>query len=133
MVWYAFLECWETLCPGHPDKTRTDQGTQFKSPRWKELMDATGIELILLGVESHNSIGLGERYHGPLRRIYQKIRYDYPNLNPDISLRLAVKAMSDTMNPEGLVPFYLVFCIMPRFPHYGVIFSNFMNIYDNLP
>jgi hypothetical protein len=106
MVWYAFLECWATLYPGYPDKIRTDQGTQFKSPRWKELTDATGIELILSGVESHNSIGPGERYHGPLRRIFQKVRYDYPNLTPDISLRLAVKAMNDTMNPEGLV-----FCI----------------------
>jgi hypothetical protein len=116
MVWYAFLECWATLYLGYPDKIRTDQGTQFKSPRWKELTDATGIELILSGVESHNSIGPGERYHGPLRRIFQKVRYDYPNLNPDISLRLAVKAMNDTMNPEGLVPSYLVFGILPRFP-----------------
>ena len=113
-VWYAFLECWVTLYPGYPDKMRTDQGTQFKSPRWKELTDATGIQLILSGVESHNSIGPGERYHAPLRRIYQKIRYDFPNLNSNITLRIAVKAMNDTMNPEGLVPSYLVFGIIPR-------------------
>jgi hypothetical protein len=116
MVWYAFLECWATLYPEYPDKIRTDQGTQYKSPRWKELTDALGLELILSGVESHNSIGPGERYHGRLRRIFRKVRYDYPNLTPDISLRLVVKAMNDTMNPECLVPSYLVFGILPRFP-----------------
>jgi hypothetical protein len=113
-VWYAFLECWVTLYPGYPDKIRTDQGTQFKSPRWKELTDATGIQLILSGVESHNSIVPGERYHASLRRIFQKIRYDFPNLNLNLILRIAVKAMNDKMNPEGLVPSYLLFGIMPR-------------------
>jgi hypothetical protein len=90
-VWYAFLECWVTLYPGYPDKMRTNQGTQFKSPRWKELTDATGIQLLLSGVESHNSIGRGERYHAPLRRIYQKSRYDFPNFNLNITLRMLLK------------------------------------------
>jgi hypothetical protein len=80
------------------------------------LTDATGIELVLSGVERLNSIGPGERDHGPLRTIFQKARYEYPNINPDVSLRLAVKALNDTMNPEGLVPSYLVFGILPRFP-----------------
>lgn len=68
------------------------------------------------GVESHNSIGDGERYHDPLRRIYQKIRFSEPGLELELVMRLAVKAMNDTMNPEGLVPSLLVFGVLPRFP-----------------
>jgi hypothetical protein len=116
MVWIAFLECWATLYAGYLDKMRTDQGAQFTSPRWKELTDSIGIELVLSGVESHNSIGLGERYHGPLRRIYQKVRFDFQDLQTDVALRISVKAMNDTMNYDGLVPSLLVFGIMPRYP-----------------
>lgn len=115
-VWHAFLECWATLYTGYPDKMRVDQGSQFTSKRWKELTEMTGIQLCLSGVESHNSIGSGERYHAPLRRIYQKIRYSEADIQPELALRLAVKAMNDTMNPEGLVPSLLVFGVLPRFP-----------------
>ncbi len=33
-----------------------------------------------------------------------------------MTLQLAVKAMNNTMGPEGLVPSYLVFESIPRFP-----------------
>jgi hypothetical protein len=116
MVWIAFLECWATLYAVYPDKMRTDQGAQFTSPRWKELTDSVGIELVLSVVESHNSIGAGERYQDPLRRIYQKVRFDFQDLQTDIALQISVKAMNDTMNNDGLVHSLLVFGIMPRYP-----------------
>jgi hypothetical protein len=103
-----------TLC-GLSSK-KTDQGTQFTSPRWKELTDSVGIESVLSEVESHNSIGSGERSHGPLRRIYQKVRFDFQDLQADTAHRISVKAMNDTMNYDGLVPSLLVFGIMPRYP-----------------
>lgn len=59
-------------------------------------------------MESHNSLGTGERYHEPFRRVLQKIRYSGPDVNAEHALRLAVKAMNDTMNPEGHVPSLLV-------------------------
>jgi len=80
------------------------------------MMDTHGIELSLSGVESHNSLGCGERYHAPLRRIFEKIKYAEPNIESRLALRLAIKAMNDTMNPEGLVPSLLVFGVYPRFP-----------------
>jgi len=115
-IWYAFLECWVTLYSGYPDVIKVDQGPQFSSPRWKQITDMVGIKLKLSGVESHNSIGSGERYHAPLRRLYNKIRFSIPNLEMQLCLRLALKAMNDTMNPEGLVPSLLVFGVLPRFP-----------------
>ena len=115
-VWDAFITAWATVYTGYPNVIRADQGSIFTSPRWKKLMDATGITLQLSGIESHNSIGAGERYHAPLRRIYHKIIFDFPQLNKDIALNFAVKAMNDTMGPEGLVPSLLVFGVLPRFP-----------------
>jgi hypothetical protein len=43
-------------------------------------------------------------YHDPIRRIYHKVRHDFPNMSESLALSLANKAMNDTMGPEGLVP-----------------------------
>lgn len=115
-VWQAFVSGWAALYPGYPNKLRVDQGSIFTSIRWQKLSNETGISLQLSGVESHHSLGKGERYHAPLRRIYLKIRSETPSLPHNLVVRLAVKAMNDSMGPEGLVPSLLVFGIMPRFP-----------------
>lgn len=59
---------------------------------------------------------MGERYHAPLRRIFNKIRYGVPGVDFKLGLRLAIMAMSDTMGPNGLIPSYLVFGVLPRYP-----------------
>ncbi|PXF45776.1 hypothetical protein BWQ96_04443 [Gracilariopsis chorda] len=74
------------------------------------------MELKNSGVESHNSLRLGERYYEPLRRIYRKLRHDGPELDKAGIFRLALKAMSDTVGPEDVVPSYLVFGSLPKFP-----------------
>lgn len=43
-------------------------------------------------VESPNSIGVCERYHGPLIRVFNKLREDKPRVEPEVALRLATKA-----------------------------------------
>lgn len=115
-IWQAFIDTWCTTYTGYPNILRVDHADAFKSPRWKELTDKAGIELKISGVESHNSLGLCERYHGPLRRLFRKVHHDNPNYCPRILLRIALKAMNDTMGENGLVPSYLVFGILPRFP-----------------
>eukprot|EP00171_Calliarthron_tuberculosum_P002669 IDg2669t1 len=99
-----------------PHKIRTDRGSVFTSKLWEQLTKASDIELKLSGVESHNSLGAGERYHGHLRRIYFKIKESTPNTSPEIMLRYAVKTMKDTVGTEGLVPSLLVFGSLPRIP-----------------
>ncbi|MEM1283154.1 MAG: reverse transcriptase domain-containing protein [Chlamydiota bacterium] len=115
-VWNAFVLCWSSLYHGYPDKIRADQGSCFTSVRWKRLCGEVGTETQLSGVESHNSIGSGERYHKPLRRIFNKINMDSPGLDREMALRIALKSINDTMGPEGLVPSLLVFGSLPRFP-----------------
>ncbi len=46
--------------------------------------------------ESHNSMGAGERYHSPLRRIYKKLKIEYPNLDNKTTLALAVHGLNNT-------------------------------------
>ena len=60
-------------------------------------------------------MGAGERYHDPLRRVFKKVKHEYPSLNRELALRISVKAINDTMGPEGLVPSLLVFGCLPRF------------------
>lgn len=115
-VWNAFIVCWASMYPGYPDNFRVDQESIFKSRERTQLSEDAGIQVQLSGIESHNAIGAGERYHAPLRRIYKKSREDAPSIDQDIALKLACKALNDTMKPEGLVPSLLVFGLLPRFP-----------------
>ena len=114
---------------GYPNRMRTDQGSIFTSERWKQRTDMAGIQLRLSGVKAHNSLGIGERLHEPLRRIYRKIKHNHPHIPPPFILRVAVKAMSDTMGETGLVPSRLVFGIVPRFP---ILNSNLPNQKERL-
>ena len=115
-IWHAFLACWSTAYVGHPDVIRLDQESSFMSKEFEQLAHKNGIHLQVSGVQSHNAIGPGERYHAPLRRIFNRIYEDIPQIDRHLALQLAVKAMNDTVGPEGLVPTLLVFGTLPRFP-----------------
>jgi hypothetical protein len=60
-------------------------------------------------VEAYNSIGMVERYYSPIRRVYQIIVSEIPELDKDIALQIAFKAINDSAGPDGLVPTLLVF------------------------
>jgi hypothetical protein len=81
-------------------------------------------KLVLSPIESHNSLSIGERYHGPLRRIFRKIRYDHPDFAISLALSFSTKAVNDTTGPEGLIPSLLVFGIVPRLPIPGQELPN---------
>jgi hypothetical protein len=62
-------------------------------------------------VEAYNSISKVEKYHAPLRRSYEILRdkLKEENLNKELILQMAVKAVNNTAGPNGLVPTLLVF------------------------
>ena len=74
----------------------------------------SGVKLRLSGVESHNSLGVGERYHHFLRRVIRKVRSPDSDISFNDALGLAMKAMNDTAGPKGLVPSLRVIDVMPR-------------------
>jgi hypothetical protein len=73
-----------------------------------------GIRTKTVLVEAHNSIGMVEQYHSPLRRVYQIIVVELPGIDRDAALQMAFKALNDTMGPNRLVPTLLVFGAYPR-------------------
>ena len=115
-VWNAFMKIWVSPYLGYPDEVRCDQGPQFRSKRWDDILRMAGISKKLSGVESHNSLGVGEKYHDFLRTIFCKVTATYRYLDKNFALTLSVKAMNDTAGPDGLVPTLLVFGAMPRIP-----------------
>jgi hypothetical protein len=62
-------------------------------------------------VEAHNSVGLVERYHAPLRRAYEIIQDKLKDerIDKEMVLQIAVKAVNNLAGPNRLVPTLLVF------------------------
>lgn len=48
--------------------------------------------------------------------MYSAVRKSYSKLGERLALRLSIKAMNDTMDPEGLVPSLLVFGVVLSIP-----------------
>lgn len=81
----------------------------------KDAAEACGVVIQASDVERHNAVGVGERYHGPLRRVNAAHRFDEASLPPDMALRLAVKEINYAMAPNGLVTSLLVYARIYRF------------------
>ena len=62
--------CWIDMYLGLPDLVTHNAGKNFVSKEFKEYANTMGICTKAVLVEAHNSIGMVERYHGPLRRVY---------------------------------------------------------------
>jgi hypothetical protein len=60
-------------------------------------------------VKAHNSISIVKRYYGLIRRAYQIIVSEIPELDKDMALQMAFKAINNSAGPDGLVPTLLVF------------------------
>jgi hypothetical protein len=68
-------------------------------------------------VEAHWSIDVVKRYHAELRRAYQVIFEDLntgSTISKEIILQMIVKAINDTVGPDGLVLILLIFGAYPR-------------------
>lgn len=68
-LYRAFTKCWSTVYLRLPNVLRREQEAAFHSDAFKALAESHGVSLKIYGVESHNSLGKGQRYHAPLRSI----------------------------------------------------------------
>ena len=107
-IWTTILECWAAIYTGLPHKILVDQGSQF-GELFVSIGAASKVQVDRTGIEAHSSLGIGERYHQPLRNTYRKLKIDFANVAPQLLLAMSVKALNDTLGPEGLVPSALVF------------------------
>ena len=104
---------WIDIYLGLLDLVTHDVGKNFISKEFKQYASTMGINTKGVPVEAHNSIGIVERYHGPLRRAYQIIAVEIPDIDKDMALQMAFKAINDTTGPNRLVPTLLIFSAYP--------------------
>jgi hypothetical protein len=68
-----------------------------------------GSKVKIVLVEAYNSVGIVERYYGPICRAYSIIIAKIPNISKDIALQMAFKAINDIAGLNGLVLILLVY------------------------
>lgn len=114
-VFLKLRKAWIDTYLGPPDVVVHDAGTNFAADKFRQNAASMGIQVNEVPIEAHNSIGLIERYHAPLRRVYTIIAKELAGsgVKKEIILQMAVKAVNDTAGPDGIVPTYLVFGAYP--------------------
>ena len=63
-VWDSLILCWSSVYTGLPHHVMVDEGSQFRKI-FAELSALHDVKLEQSGVQSHHSLGIGERYHKP--------------------------------------------------------------------
>ena len=111
-LWSTILECWAMIYTRLPNRMLVDQGS-YSGETFATLGALSNVDVKDTGVEAHSSLGLGERYHQSLRNPYRKIMSEHLPTPPASALADSVKALNDTLDPEGLVPSALVFGEFP--------------------
>ncbi len=90
-----------------------DLGTNFNSKEFRDNARIMDIKTKQMPVKVHNSIRLVERYYVPLRRVYNILLKELPDLLKEERLQIVIKAINDTAGPNGIVPTLLVFGAFP--------------------
>lgn len=106
-IWNTLMECWVTIYTGLLNRILVDQGSNL-GPSFVHMAHPQGVDPELTGIESHNSLSIGERYHQPLRDTYRKIFSQHPKAYPSPALAVSLKALNDALAPEGNVPSEIV-------------------------
>ncbi|KAA8493204.1 Transposon Ty1-A Gag-Pol polyprotein [Porphyridium purpureum] len=120
------LSCW--FVPfGLPRKLHCDQDNLMSSQEFIRACTNLGTQVEPVAIEAHWSVGLIERQHGPLRKVFSRVLRDAPNLERDAASRaealsLSVFAVNSIQGIDGLVPYLLAFGTIPRVPlHPGTV------------
>ena len=115
-LWNMIIDARVTIFKGFPNELSHDRGSQFSSAFFQNACAEFGIVSKEKPTESHNSLSLCERYHPIIRRVFRKIRSEYPDFDIHVALSLAVYAVNTTTSPNGLTPSLLVFGAIPKLP-----------------
>lgn len=73
MIWKKILTFWACTYTGIPKSILTGQGTQFEE-KFINLPPLPDFEANRTGIEAHDSFGLVESYHEPLRSTFPEIK-----------------------------------------------------------
>ena len=87
-IWNMIIDSWVTIFTGFPNIISHDRGRQFSLEFFKGACAEFGIIAKEVPTESHNSIGLCERYHPNIRRVFRMIKDEYPGMDRNLILSL---------------------------------------------
>lgn len=113
---FEFIELtciWAQLTLSPMTQVRISWWRRFLSPELLHIRTNSSL------IEPHNSMIIVEQFHHPIRRAFNIIRTEAPNIDDDAAFIMAVKAMYDSVIPDGLILTFLVFVARPRLrlPH----------------
>ena len=91
-----------------------DHETNFNSEKFRTLFRFIGSTFKLVLIKAYHLISKVKRYHWLLRRAYEIVMEEHLKLSNANQLQMAVKAINDTVGPNGLIPTLLVFGAYPR-------------------
>ena len=83
--------------------------------------------LKIIGIESRICNGITEWYYDAPRQIFNCIKGNFTEVGVQAALRRAIKVISNTKGPEGLVPSPLIYGKAPTYPAINTVFSSQMN------
>jgi hypothetical protein len=106
--------CWINTYLRPPDLITYNTRKNFVSNKFKQYASVIGVGTKEVPVKAYNSIGIVERYHGLIQRAYQIIVSEIPELDKDMALQMAFKAINDSAGPDSLVLMLLVFGAYPK-------------------
>jgi transposase InsO family protein len=86
-TWETLRICWINVYQGPPNIIISDAGKNFASEEFRQHASSLNIDIKEIPVEAYNSIRKVERYHSPLRRVYE----------------ILTKELPTTMNKEALL------------------------------
>jgi len=78
--------CWINTYLGPPDIITHNIGKNFISKEFKQYAIIFGTVTRSVPIKAHNSVGMVERYYGPLRCIYYIITAELPDISKDMAL-----------------------------------------------
>ena len=115
-AWDIIVEFWITVFTVFSAVIAADRQSCFRAKWFKNTCNTLGIHAKVTATENQNSLGLCERYHAPIRRIFNKLKIDFPSMGKKQCLSLATHAVNNTAGPDGLTPTVLLFGTTPRIP-----------------
>ncbi len=106
--------CWIYVYLGPPAFSVHDAGTAMFAKEFQANAEYLHIPTKTIAVEAAQSLSVVERYHVPIKKAYRRIMYEAPRLEKAAALQMAVKAVNDSVGPDGIVHTLLVYGALPR-------------------
>lgn len=113
-IWREPTMCWNDTHLRLPNVVAHDTGKAFMVRAIRHTSTAIDVRFTAVSAKSPQSISTVERYHAPVRRACNVIISEFPTLDGDSALQMAITAVNDSFGPSWLVPTLLVHSALPR-------------------